>query len=183
MVQTDSALGYALIGLLGQAPLSGYDVRKIFTSTPFSHFSDSPGAIYPAIRRLVRRGWVAAAAPAGGRRRRVLRITPAGRRAWLAWLRRPPTRAEVVWYMDLLMIRFAFMGEALPVQSALRFLDALAREIDGHVKDLRRYYETAPGQTSLTGRLAFEAGIEAYEWRARWARGAKARLVRAGETR
>src|SRR5215475_12629833 len=116
MVQTDSALGFALLGLLAQRPLSGYDLRKIFTSTPFSHFSDSPGAIYPAIRRLVRRGWVLAAAPSGGRRRRVLRTTPAGRRAWRAWLRRPPTRAEVVWYMDLLMIRFAFMDEALPTR-------------------------------------------------------------------
>src|SRR5215470_9017478 len=158
MVGSDSTLGFALMGLLGQRPLSGYDLRKIFTSTPFNHFSDSPGAIYPALRRLVRRGWVAAAAPAGGRRRRVLRTTPAGRRAWLAWLRRPPTRAEVVWSMDLLMIRFAFMDAALPVRSAVRFLDALAREIDGHVRELRGYYETTAGQTSLTGRLAFEAG-------------------------
>ena len=47
-----SQLGYALLGLIHQQPLSGYDVKKIFASTPMAGFSDSPGAIYPALRRL-----------------------------------------------------------------------------------------------------------------------------------
>jgi DNA-binding PadR family transcriptional regulator len=182
MVHPDSALGFALMGLIGQQPLSGYDLRKIFTSTPFTHFSDSPGAIYPALRRLVRRGWIAASAPAGGRRRRVFRLTPGGRRAWVEWLRRVPTRSDVVWYMDFLMIRFAFMGEALPPRRALRFLEALAREIDAQVAELRAYQKRA-ARMSLTGRLAFEAGIEGYEWRAAWARRAKARILREGGIR
>jgi len=48
-------LGYALLGLLHQKERSGYDLRKVFTHTPVKHFSDSPGAIYPALRRLERR--------------------------------------------------------------------------------------------------------------------------------
>src|SRR3954462_14165168 len=46
------SLGYALLGLLQQKPSSGYDLRKIFSSTSMKTYSDSPGAIYPALRRL-----------------------------------------------------------------------------------------------------------------------------------
>ena len=45
-------LEYALLGLTYQAPMSGYDLRKIFTTTAMGHFSSSPGAIYPALQRL-----------------------------------------------------------------------------------------------------------------------------------
>ncbi|HEX3968204.1 MAG TPA: PadR family transcriptional regulator, partial [Edaphobacter sp.] len=53
-----SILGHALLGLIYQQPLSGYDVKKIFASTPMAGFSDSPGAIYPALRRLEKSGLV-----------------------------------------------------------------------------------------------------------------------------
>ena len=51
------SLGYALLGLL-QKPSSGYDLRKVFSSTSMKTYSDSPGAIYPALRRLEHRGLV-----------------------------------------------------------------------------------------------------------------------------
>ena len=49
-------LGHALLGLLHGSSLSGYDVRKIFTETPMGSFSNSPGAIYPALERLEKAG-------------------------------------------------------------------------------------------------------------------------------
>ena len=49
------ALGYALLGLL-MKPSSGYDLRKIFSSTSMKTYSGSPGAIYPALRRLQEQG-------------------------------------------------------------------------------------------------------------------------------
>jgi DNA-binding PadR family transcriptional regulator len=47
-----STLEFALTGLLRQKPQSGYDLRKTFTDTAMRHYSDSPGSIYPAMRRL-----------------------------------------------------------------------------------------------------------------------------------
>ena len=38
--------------------MSGYDLRKIFTTTAMGSFSDSPGAIYPALARLEANGLV-----------------------------------------------------------------------------------------------------------------------------
>jgi DNA-binding PadR family transcriptional regulator len=175
---SDTRLGYAILGLLGQQERSGYDLRKTFSATPFDHFSDSPGAVYPALRRLQKKGWIAGAAPDGGRRRRTFRLTAAGRRAWRAWLGRPATRAEVVGDLDLLMIRFAFMGEVLPRAAAVRFLDGLVRELEAHVGELRLFREAHVGDLVPTGRWAFDAGLEAYQARAVWARRARAALAK-----
>jgi len=51
-------LGYALLGLLTGKPSSGYDLRKFFASTAVGTFSDSPGAIYPALQRLAASGLI-----------------------------------------------------------------------------------------------------------------------------
>jgi DNA-binding PadR family transcriptional regulator len=47
-----SKLGYALLGWLRANPASGYDLHKVFSTTAMMTYSDSPGAIYPALRRL-----------------------------------------------------------------------------------------------------------------------------------
>lgn len=49
---TTSPLECALLGLLHQMPRSGYNLRKTFSSSPLAAFSDSPGAVYPALRQL-----------------------------------------------------------------------------------------------------------------------------------
>ena len=177
-MKTGTALEHALLGLLHQEPRSGYDLRKVFTVTPFSHFSDSPGAIYPALRRLVTRRWVAASAPAGGRRKQVFRLTALGQKAWKSWLALPPTREEVVWEMDSLMLRFAFMGETLPANAAVRFLTAFEREVHAHLEEMRLYCDLHCQHMTATGRLAFEAGIGNYEAQETWARRALETLRR-----
>ena len=81
-----SSLGYAVLGLLHQQTRSGYDLRKIFANTPMGSFSDSPGAIYPALQRLEKQGLVRSQLqPSSGRRRRVFRPTASGKRAFRAW--------------------------------------------------------------------------------------------------
>lgn len=178
----ESDLGFALLGLLAQEPRSGYDLRKVFSLTPFNHFSDSPGAIYPALRRLTARGWVAAEAPAGGRRRQVFRLTPKGRRAWTGWLRQLPAPHDVVTRMDQLMLRFAFMGGVLEADAVERYLEALQGALEAHVAELRRYQAEWMRDVTLTGRLAFESGLEAYQSRAEWARRARIQLQRKGRS-
>ena len=55
---TLSTLSLAVLGLIQQEPRSGYDLRKIFSTTPMGHFSTSPGAIYPALKRIEKSGWI-----------------------------------------------------------------------------------------------------------------------------
>ena len=42
-----TSLEYALLGLIHMQPQSGYDLRKIFETTPMGHYSSSPGAMAP----------------------------------------------------------------------------------------------------------------------------------------
>lgn len=173
-----TTLEYALLGILDQAPRSGYELRRTFAETPLRHFSDSPGAIYPALRRLVVRGWVVASAPSGGRRRRELRLAVRGRAAFVAWLSRPATREEVVFDTGV-WLRFAFMGQALPAPAIQEFLAGYAREMQGHLKGLQRHYDEYAATWSLTGRLAFEHGLAMHEGKVAWARAATRALKKA----
>ena len=52
-----SSLDCAILGLLSRRPGSGYDIRRVFQTTALGRYSDSPGSIYPAIKRLNRPGF------------------------------------------------------------------------------------------------------------------------------
>jgi DNA-binding PadR family transcriptional regulator len=165
-----TTLEYALVGLLDQRPHSGYDLRRVFATTPLTAYSDSPGAVYPALRRLEARGWVTAAArgPASGRRRRALRLTAAGRRALREWVALAPTRDEVVHGIDALYLRFAFMSQAAPPDVPRRFLATLRGLLEDHLADLERFHGSAAEHMAPTGRLVFEHGIDGVRHTLAW---------------
>src|SRR3981081_3385500 len=98
MKDDQSLLGFALLGLIAPHPMSGYDLRKIFASTALGSFSDSPGAIYPALGRLEKSGLGRCTVQRSSslRRRRVYRITTKGLAAFKSWLKKPVTRDDVV---------------------------------------------------------------------------------------
>jgi len=164
-----SPLEHMLLGLLGQGPRSAYDLRKLFVATPLRHFSDSPGAIYPAVRRLLARRWIEAGAPKGARRRQELELTARGRAAFLAWLGLPVTRKDVILHGEQLLLRFALMGGNLPASSVVRFLRAYRAEMIEYLGVLRLYHSQNAEYMPLTGRLAFEHGIAQYDGCVRWA--------------
>ncbi len=172
-----TTLEFALLGLLDQGPLSGYDLRRIFATTPFTHYSDSPGAVYPALRRLEARGWIAplAGAATNGRGRRALRLTAVGSRCFRAWLMKPPTQDEIVHDMGALYLRFAFMSQAVPAAVPRRFLASLRGLLEAYLEGLERYHAHARHAMPPTGRLVFEHGIDDIRHAVAWcARSAKA---------
>lgn len=168
-----SPLDHLLVGLLSGGPQSGYDLRKQIGDSPLRVYSDSPGAIYPALRRLARWGWVQSGPPEGPRRRSAYRVTPKGRKAFVGWLRRPVERNDVVRGFDSVLLRFAFMGMVLSRSEVVAFLEQLEHETHAHLAALRRYHARESPGLPLTGRLAFEYGLADYEARIRWARRAR----------
>jgi DNA-binding PadR family transcriptional regulator len=167
-------LGYALLGLLHQKPASGYALRKTFATTPMGTFSDSPGAIYPALRRLERQGLVRGRVQqsAGLRRKQTFRLTPRGLAALGEWLKRPLTREDVVRRMNEVMLRFAFTDDVIGTTASIDLLQGLARELAAYVPTLRAYQRQHAAEMSLSGRLALESGTRAYEDLADWAKDA-----------
>jgi len=178
---SSSTLEMALLGLLGQKPKSGYDLRKTFATTAMRHYSDSPGSIYPALRRLESRGWIATAnldAGKDSRKRQEFALTEAGKGVLIAWLEQEVNREDVRFRLSELLLRFAFMDGNIPRSSTIRFLDQFSRELGVCAGELRAQFEKTSARTSLhTGLLAFELGIRGMETQLAWAQEARARLA------
>ncbi len=167
-----SALEFALLGMLSQKPQSGYDLRKLFADTPMRHFSDSPGTIYPALRRLKARKWVSAARDkSSSRKREIFHISEAGKRAFLGWLQAPFDRSAVIRELGTLLLRFAFFDGNLPRRQACHFLRRLDKELAGYIGELETYAATTDFLKSVnTGSLAFANGVDGYRAHLSWTR-------------
>jgi len=167
-----SLLGFALLGLIHQQPMSGYDLRKVFASTAWGTFTDSPGAIYPALHRLESRGMVRGQVEVSTslRKRRLYRTTPKGLASFKAWLKKPLTRDDVIRRMPDLMVRFAFMDPTLGEERTIRFLGEFATQMTAYLPSLQEHLATHGRAMPLSSRLALESGILEYETRLRWAR-------------
>jgi DNA-binding PadR family transcriptional regulator len=189
-MKSHSTLEMALLGLVAQKPQSGYDLRKTFATTALRHYSDSPGSIYPALRRIEARGWIESTAgrtsPADPRRRQDYRLTDAGKKTLIAWLDQPVSSEDIRMRQTELMLRFAFMDGNVPRSITIQFLAQFARELALYAAESRTKWQqmrdliakAMPGRVPIhTGLLAFEAGIEGMEAQVSWARRVCAQLM------
>jgi DNA-binding PadR family transcriptional regulator len=164
----------AILGLIAQAPRSGYDLRKIFSTTPMGHFSSSPGAIYPALGRLEKMKWIEGRIenPKTLRPRQVFRLAPKGKEALTRHVGQPVTHDDIVWKVDDLLLRFGFMGDLLGREATVQFLGEFLARVEAYIPVLKQHLESLARHPAPvpTGRFALEHGIESYELQARWAR-------------
>ncbi len=109
-------LDLAVLGLLRREPRHGYDLKLQLAELGFARVSF--GALYPALRRLEKRGWIEALRPAA--RRKAYRLTEAGRTALDALLTDEDDEPEAD---RRFAVRLAFF-EFIPVE---RRLDILRR--------------------------------------------------------
>lgn len=164
------SLGYALLGLLQQKPSSGYDLRKVFSSTSLRSYSDSPGAIYPALGRLEKQGLIRGTVEQGSglRRRQVFRLTPKGLAELKRWITWPVTREDLLWRQDQILLRFAFSEQAAGRHASLDLLKSLQAALKTHLPDLRAELNAIKAVAPASGRLAFEFGVQGYEGMLQW---------------
>jgi DNA-binding PadR family transcriptional regulator len=160
-----------LLGLLHQAPASGYDLRRLFATTPMGTFSDSPGAIYPALARLEQQGLIhGRVEKVGLRQRQVFRVASRGLEELQHWLLQPIHRDDLVHGFDGLMLRFAFMDGVAGHKASVEFLGRLAAELETYVAELREYMDQHKSEMPISAMLALESGIRGYEGSLAWAR-------------
>jgi DNA-binding PadR family transcriptional regulator len=165
-----SKLGCALLGLLQQNQSSGYDLRKIFSTTAMTTYSDSPGAIYPALQRLQQQGLIRGSIESGSglRRRQVFRLTAQGTAELKKWIARPVLRADVIRGLDEVMLRFAFSEQAVGASASVRLLQSLQTELASYIPDLHTQLNAGKATMPTSGRLALESGIKGYECLLQW---------------
>src|SRR5215471_2882749 len=164
---------HILLGLICLAPSSGYDLKRMFATTPMGLYQPSSGALYPALHRLELRGLVQAQAPATGaghpaRHRRVYEPTQTGQAAHMDWLRTPVEPATASRDLGLHLMRFVMMEHLLSPEEVLAFLQDLAGALAALTTQLERY----SGGAALTDRhprLAIDHGLAVHRASLRWA--------------
>ncbi len=82
-------LRYAILGLVGRAPMTGYDIKKNFESTFSKFWSAKHSQIYPELNALQRDGLVTCSIVIQGEKleKKYYTITPSGRQALIDWLK------------------------------------------------------------------------------------------------
>ena len=162
-----------LLGLICLTPSSGYDLKRKFAASPIGVYQPSSGALYPALRRLERKGLVAAGAAEDGpgsktRPRHVYEPTELGVAAHLSWLRAPVRPETAARDLGLHLMRFVMMEQLLSPDETLTFLRDLAAALAAFVAELERHAAVAGSGVGHV-RLALDHGIEVHRASLRWA--------------
>ena len=167
-------LEYAILGLVRLYPMSGYDVHRLFVKTPLMHFSSSPGAIYPALNRLSRRGLLShrVETPTELRPKRVYSLSPEGAAALDAWLRLQVTPDELIRDGRSPLLRFSLADGHLSAAETQLYLATFGQVVLAYLQELYRHRDELSTHGTLHQRLALENGIRGYEALAGWIRDA-----------
>jgi DNA-binding PadR family transcriptional regulator len=163
-----------LLGAIARAPSTGYDLKQQFATTPLGVYEPSSGALYPALRRLERRGMLRAepgepADQTATRRRYVYTITEQGREAHAAWVRQPVDPATIARDLPLHLMRFVMMEPLLPRAEVLAFLADLRDALAGLLEGLEAYAASAPVEDRHPP-LALDHGIALFTASLAWAK-------------
>jgi PadR family transcriptional regulator, regulatory protein AphA len=174
MVQR-TAITPVILGLLALAePRSGYDIKAVVDRSTRFFWAASYGQIYPELKRLERHGLIEGEdSPTGGRRRRVYRLTAAGRQALIEWLL---SRELTIELRDESLLRL-FFADALPREQALLLLEGRRRGHDEYLEVLRAI-DALPGEDPQFVDLVLRWGLDFNEWGARWCEEQLERLSR-----
>ena len=170
-----------LLAVIASEPRSGYGLKKMFNASPASVYQPSPGALYPALRRLEERGLLRAEQQVSSGRRalRLYQVTDAGLAVYLEWLRRPVVPATVVTDLGQHLMRFSLMEKYLERAEVIAFLADLGDALDGFVTGVEQFAAARQGALGQHALLALEHGIATHRASLEWVRSAMAAL---GET-
>jgi len=144
MARKAASLELAVLGLLHESPLHGYELRKRLNLLLGWGRLLSYGSLYPALKRLLRAGWiteVAATSPGVSRRQRIVyQITPAGRQYFGEEI---TDTGPAAWEDDTFNMRFAFFSRT-DAEVRLRVLEGRLSRLQERL-DRARHAAGGPG--------------------------------------
>ncbi|WP_052847901.1 PadR family transcriptional regulator [Streptomyces avicenniae] len=120
MSRRSGILEFAVLGLLRESPMHGYELRKRLNTSLGVFRAFSYGSLYPCLKTLVQQGWLAeepghhpadprAAAPLSNRRAKIVyRLTAEGKERFEELLDQTGPDA---WEDEHFGVRFAFFGQ------------------------------------------------------------------------
>jgi PadR family transcriptional regulator AphA len=159
-----TAVTWAVLGLLGMKPMSGYDIKRAVDRTIRHFWAASYGQIYPELKRLEEAGWISGKdASQGERARRIYKLTAQGGRELEAWLHGYETRIEM---RDESLLRL-FFADSLPRDEALGLLSA-RREGYRMMLAYLRSLDDGEGADPPFVDLVYRWGLDYCEWGIEW---------------
>jgi DNA-binding PadR family transcriptional regulator len=142
-------------------------------------YRPSPGALYPALRRLLTRGLLSVedTVSPGHRAQRLYQATEAGLAAHLEWLQQPVDPATVGSDLALHLMRFALMEGYVERPRVIAYLKELASALDSFIAELEHYLAIYGKSARVHGPMEVEHGIATHRASLHWAREAIATLA------
>ncbi|MDT5137927.1 MAG: hypothetical protein QOD58_2189 [Mycobacterium sp.] len=161
-------LELAILGLLIESPMHGYELRKRLTGLLGAFRAFSYGSLYPALRRMQADGLIAEnAAPAGTpvrRARRVYQLTDKGRERLgeLVEDTGPHNYTD-----DGFGVHLAFFNRT-PAEARMRILEGRRRQVEERREGLRDAVARASNSFDRYTRQMHQLGLESSEREVKW---------------
>jgi DNA-binding PadR family transcriptional regulator len=161
-------LELAVLGLLHEAPMHGYELRKRLAAVLGTFRALSYGSLYPCLKDLVRKGWIVEQVPTadahGGRSKIVYALTADGKEHFQDLL---GDAGPAAWEDDNFGVHFAFFART-DADVRLRILEGRRSRLEERLDNVR----SALGRTrqrldNYTLELQ-RHGLESVEHEVRW---------------
>jgi len=163
-------LELAVLGLLHESPMHGYELRKRLSGVLGTFHAISYGSLYPCLKDLVARGWLVEdgegdpAGLSGKRGRIVYRLTAEGKEHFQALV---ADAGPDTWEDDRFGVRLAFFGRT-EASVRLRILEGRRSRLEERLDALRSSLSrTRERLDSYTLELQ-QHGLESVEREVRW---------------
>jgi DNA-binding PadR family transcriptional regulator len=172
--RSSGVLELAVLGLLHESPMHGYELRKHLNTLLGSFRAFSYGSLYPCLRDLQQRGWITQSAPgqgdgtgpalAGRRARIVYQLTAEGKERLDAML---AEAGPAAWEDESFGVHFAFFGRT-DADTRLRILEGRRSRLEERLDNVRSgFARTRERVDSYTLELQ-RHGLESVEREVRW---------------
>ncbi|WP_280434663.1 PadR family transcriptional regulator [Nocardia carnea] len=161
-------LELAILGLLLESPMHGYELKKRLTGLLGAFRAFSYGSLYPTLKRMQAEGLIAEEVPEGmvttRRARRVYQLTPAGRERFSELL---ADTGPQNYTDDGFGVHLAFFSRT-PAEARMRILEGRRRQVEERREGLREAIKKASGSLDRYTRQLHQLGLESSEREVRW---------------
>ena len=175
MARRSDVLELAILGVLHESPMHGYEVRKRLNSRLGTFATLSFGTLYPAMKALLAKGWIdeighsapseVAASPLSGRRARtVYEITAVGKEHFQAGVGHSGPDA---WEDDAFDVHFAFFART-DALTRLRILEGRRMRLQERVELARESMLRARERRDTYTLELQRHGLDSVEREVRW---------------
>lgn len=173
MARRGETLELAVLGLLHESPMHGYELRKQLNTVLGWGRLLSYGSLYPALKKMLRAGWIAehagvAAGTTGGgvsrRHRIVYELTDVGNDRFSSLMAEAGPSA---WEDDSFGVRFAFFSRT-DMEIRLRILEGRRTRLEERLERVQTQLARTQQQMDRYGTELQRHGVESVEREVKW---------------